>query len=108
MAIVLYCIVSIHLYSASCSAHQSEALTVRETQREESKILLIFIYYEGYLLIECNTNFHTSIQVNGSDKLLKIQAECTGKTEKISQCRSSFLDSQYFSGFLNIVSVSVS
>ena len=24
----LYCIVSIHLYSTSCSAHQSEALTV--------------------------------------------------------------------------------
>src|SRR6218665_3453896 len=34
--IVLYCIVSINLYSASCSAHQSEALPVRETQREES------------------------------------------------------------------------
>jgi len=34
--IVMYCIVSIHLYSASCSAHQSEALPVRETQREES------------------------------------------------------------------------
>src|SRR6218665_869038 len=32
--IVLYCIVSIHLYNASCSAHQSEALPVRETQRE--------------------------------------------------------------------------
>jgi len=32
----LYCIVSIHLYSASCSAHQSEALPVRETQREKS------------------------------------------------------------------------
>ena len=31
-----YCIVSIHLYSASCSAHQSEALPVRETMREES------------------------------------------------------------------------
>src|SRR6218665_2329236 len=30
------CIVSIRLYSASCSAHQSEALPVRETQREES------------------------------------------------------------------------
>src|SRR6218665_847153 len=35
---VLYCIVSIHLYSASCSAHQSEALPVRETQREESSL----------------------------------------------------------------------
>jgi len=33
--IVLYCIAFIHLYSASCSAHQSEALPVRETQREE-------------------------------------------------------------------------
>jgi len=30
-----YCIVSIHLYSASYNAHQSEALPVRETQREE-------------------------------------------------------------------------
>src|SRR6218665_480769 len=34
---ILYCIVSLHLYSASCSAHQSEALPVRETQREESR-----------------------------------------------------------------------
>jgi len=33
---LLYCIVSIRLYSASCSAHQSEALPVRETQRKES------------------------------------------------------------------------
>ena len=32
-----YCIVSIHLYSASCSVHQSEALPVRETQREGSR-----------------------------------------------------------------------
>jgi len=31
-----YCIVSVHLYSASCSAYQSEALPVRENQREES------------------------------------------------------------------------
>src|SRR6218665_3754127 len=38
MMIVLYCIVSINLYSASCSAHQSEALPVRETQREESSL----------------------------------------------------------------------
>src|SRR6218665_2629263 len=37
--IVLYCIVSINLYSASCSAHQSEALPVRETQREERPIV---------------------------------------------------------------------
>ena len=35
---VLYCIVSIHLYSASCSAHQSEALPVREIQREERSL----------------------------------------------------------------------
>jgi len=37
--LVLYCIVSIvfyNLYSASCSAHQSEALPVPETQREET------------------------------------------------------------------------
>src|SRR6218665_175914 len=38
MSTVLYCIVSIHLYSGSCSAHQSEALPVRETQREESSV----------------------------------------------------------------------
>src|SRR6218665_1554788 len=36
--IVLYCIVSIHLYIASCSAHHSETLPVRETQREESSL----------------------------------------------------------------------
>src|SRR6218665_1473204 len=35
---LLYCIVSIHLCSASCSAHQSEALPVRQTQREESSL----------------------------------------------------------------------
>src|SRR6218665_1599681 len=35
---LLYCIVSIYLYSASCRAHQSEALPVRETQREESSL----------------------------------------------------------------------
>src|SRR6218665_2245325 len=34
----LYCIVFIHLYSASCSAHQSEVLPVRETHREESSL----------------------------------------------------------------------
>ena len=36
--IVLYCIVSIYLYSASCSAHQSEALPVQETQRVDSSL----------------------------------------------------------------------
>src|SRR6218665_555182 len=36
--VFICCIVSIHLYSASCSAHQSEALPVRETQREESSL----------------------------------------------------------------------
>src|SRR6218665_1356881 len=35
--IVLYCIGSVHLYSASCIAHQSEAPPVQETQREESR-----------------------------------------------------------------------
>jgi len=33
--ILFYCIVSIHLCSASCNAHQSEAVPVQETQREE-------------------------------------------------------------------------
>ena len=32
---ILYCIASIHLYSASRSSHQSEALPVLETQRKE-------------------------------------------------------------------------
>jgi len=36
--IVLYCIGSVHLYSASCIAHQSEAPPVQETQREESSL----------------------------------------------------------------------
>ena len=36
--IALYCIVSIPLYSASCSAQQSEALPVGETQREERSL----------------------------------------------------------------------
>src|SRR6218665_3355075 len=31
--------VSIHLYSASCSAHQSEALPVRETREKRAVIL---------------------------------------------------------------------
>src|SRR6218665_1292062 len=35
---LLYCIESIHLYSASCSAHQSEAFSVQKTQREESSL----------------------------------------------------------------------
>ena len=35
---VSVCIVSIHLYSAVCSAHHSEALPVKETQREESSL----------------------------------------------------------------------
>src|SRR6218665_3785971 len=37
-ALVLYCIVSIYLYSASCSAHQSQVLPVQKTQREESSL----------------------------------------------------------------------
>jgi len=35
--IVLYCI-DTYIYSSFCSAHQSEALPVRETQREESSL----------------------------------------------------------------------
>jgi len=34
----LYCIVSIHLYSASRIARQSEALPLQKTQREESSL----------------------------------------------------------------------
>jgi len=34
----LYRIVSMHLYSASCSAHQSEALPVQDTHTEESSL----------------------------------------------------------------------
>src|SRR6218665_1045642 len=33
-----YCMVMYHLYSASCSAHQSEALPVQKTQGEESSL----------------------------------------------------------------------
>jgi len=40
LCIVLYCIYTVHLYSASYSAHQSEALPVQETQREERIRLL--------------------------------------------------------------------
>src|SRR6218665_3671367 len=35
---IVYCIVSIHLFGTACSAHQSEALKVRETRREESSL----------------------------------------------------------------------
>ena len=35
---VFYCIYTFRLHIASCSAHQSEALPVRETQREESML----------------------------------------------------------------------
>src|SRR6218665_1147073 len=50
------CIVSIHLYNASSSAHQSEALPVRETQREESReeiqnINVSYIWLKHFLLI---------------------------------------------------------
>src|SRR6218665_1655484 len=34
---LLYCFVSIHLYRASCSAHQSEALPVQKTRSEENE-----------------------------------------------------------------------
>ena len=37
--VVLYCIVSIHLYSASCSVHQSEALPVRQIRENEKRHL---------------------------------------------------------------------
>src|SRR6218665_607183 len=47
----MYCIVSIHLYSASCFAVQSEALPVRATQREESCMLLVDV--NGVALHDC-------------------------------------------------------
>src|SRR6218665_818894 len=37
---LLYCIVSLHLYSTSCSAHQSEALPVQKTHRERERAVL--------------------------------------------------------------------
>ena len=46
----LYCIVSMHLYSASHSAHQSEALPVRETQGEETTTATRYSVF-GFLLI---------------------------------------------------------
>src|SRR6218665_3978572 len=45
--LLLYCIVSINLYSASCSAHQSEALPVRETQREETTHLPVALHLQA-------------------------------------------------------------
>src|SRR6218665_1711060 len=44
VCLYMYCIVSIHLYSTSCSAHQSEALPVRETQREEEISVCVCMY----------------------------------------------------------------
>jgi len=38
-----HCIVFTHLYSASCSAHQPQALPVWETQREETWLFVIVI-----------------------------------------------------------------
>src|SRR6218665_1202748 len=35
---IVLCLYSIHLYSASRSAHQSEALPVRETQKEDTSL----------------------------------------------------------------------
>src|SRR6218665_3016009 len=35
----IYCIVSVHLYSASHSTHSAEALPMRETQREGSSFI---------------------------------------------------------------------
>jgi len=46
----LYCIVSIHVYIASCSAHQSEALPVRDTQREETFHLGI-VFHLSYMVV---------------------------------------------------------
>jgi len=53
--VIMYCIVSIHLYSASCSENQSEALPVRETQREEQN--------EKKEEKECYRNWHDLLDV---------------------------------------------
>jgi len=50
---------------------------------------------------------HAGIEVNGSDKLWKNTGWMHGENRKISQYRFLFLDSRYFSVFINIVSVSV-
>ena len=43
----MYCIVSIHLYSESCCARQSEALPVRETQREKRVVTYLITKAHG-------------------------------------------------------------
>jgi len=57
--IVWYCIVSIDLYRASYSAHQSKALPVRETQRARIEqyvcIEYIKLLYSRILLPEIRT-----------------------------------------------------
>ena len=54
---VLYCIVSIHSYSASCNAHQSDALPVRETQREDSttyiKSMCLYSFIHSFIQGTC-------------------------------------------------------
>src|SRR6218665_610621 len=75
----LYCIVSIHLYSASCSAHQSEALPVRETQREESS---------GLYVLECpkqKTKMKSgSIVTANIQKVSFVHVDTTCKCEVLS------------------------
>ena len=41
----LYCIISIHLYSASYSAHQSEALPVREDTERREQLKAMHAHY---------------------------------------------------------------
>ena len=62
MQIELYCIVSTHLYSASCSAHQSEALPVPDTQREESLELQTVQTDYSILLQESHFNRQAATQ----------------------------------------------
>src|SRR6218665_1128678 len=71
---VLYCIVSIHSYSASYSAHQSEALPVRETQREESSGSGMVVASTGkpVCIIEamsyCTCNIKALCRTHGQDR----------------------------------------
>ena len=77
------CILSIHLYSTSCSAHQSEALPVWETQREEWSLERT---KEGTWLCGCNLtscikrHFNTEKLVSG----VRVSESQAGTARRIS------------------------
>ena len=67
-----YCIVSIHLYSTSCSARQSEALPVLETQREETPNVFNYVFkrygIQHYNQLSCH-NVNISHFIHSHDSL---------------------------------------